>query len=319
MRTRSLWLAVLAALLALVLAACGSDDSSGDDDDRAGNGADTSEPADATSDDSSEPAPGDGACGGETDGLLAEVCDKGVLTVSTDPAYPPQSSLDEQTGEYVGFDIDVATEIAARLGVDVAWEAPAWDVITAGSWNGRWDTTVGSMTPTNDRQEVLYFTEPYNYTPAVVVVGAGDESIADLENDLDGKKIGVCAGCTYDQFLTKDLAIDGYEFDFIIDDAEVAGYDTDTTALQDLANGRLDAVITSVTTAQGYIDAGNPVKIVGDPVFYEPLSVGFDKSADPSSESLFEAVDAIVAEMHADGTLTALSEEWYGLDLTTQS
>ena len=212
----------------------------------------------------------------------------------------------------------MATEIAERLGVEVAWEAPAWDVITAGSWNGRWDTTVGSMTPTNDRQEVLYFTEPYNYTPAVVVVLEDDDSVSDLSTDLDGKNIGVCGGCTYDQFLTKTLAIDGYEFDFVIDDAEVSGYDTDTTALEDLANGRLDAVITSVTTAQGYIDAGNPVKIVGDPVFYEPLSVGFDKSSDPSSESLFEAVDAIIAEMHEDGTLTAFSEEWYGLDLTTQ-
>jgi len=99
---------------------------------------------------------------------------------------------------------------------------------------------------------------------------------------------------------------------------KVSGYDTDTTALQDLANGRLDAVITSVTTAQGYIDAGNPVQIVGDPVFYEPLSVGFDKSADPSSESLYEAVDGIVAQMHEDGTLTKMSEQWYGMDLTTQ-
>ena len=140
---------------------------------------------------------------GETTDLLAEICEKGVLTVSTDPAYPPQSSLNDQTGEYEGFDIDVATEIANRLGVDVAWEAPSWDVITAGSWNGRWDTTVGSMTPTNDRQEVLYFTEPYNYTPAVVVVPADDSSVTDLSTDLDGKKIGVCSGCTYDQFLTK--------------------------------------------------------------------------------------------------------------------
>jgi polar amino acid transport system substrate-binding protein len=239
-----------------------------------------------------------------------------VLTVSTDPAYPPASSLNEQTGEYEGFDIDVATEIANRLGVDVAWETPQWDVITAGSWNGRWDTTVGSMTPTNDRQKVLYFTQPYNYTPAVVVVPADDESVSDLTTDLDGKRIGVCSGCTYEQFLNKELDIEGYEFDFVIDDAEVSGYDTDTTALQDLANGRLDAVITAATIAQGYIDAGNPVKIVGDPVFYEPLSVGFDKSSEPSSESLHEVVDDIVGDMHADGTLSAMAEEWYGLDTT---
>ena len=61
---------------------------------------------------------------GDATDLLAEICEKGTLTVSTDPAYPPQSSLNEQTGEYEGFDIDVATEIANRLGVDVAWEAP---------------------------------------------------------------------------------------------------------------------------------------------------------------------------------------------------
>ncbi len=302
MRSRPL---LAAALLALVvpLAACGGDESSTATDDP-GAGDETTAAAE------------EGPCTDATD-LLAEVCEKGVLTVSTDPAYPPASSLNEQTGEYEGFDIDVATEIANRLGVDVAWETPQWDVITAGSWNGRWDTTVGSMTPTNDRQEVLYFTQPYNYTPAVVVVPADDDSVSDLTSDLDGKKIGVCAGCTYEQFLNKELTIEGYEFDFVIDDAEVSGYDTDTTALQDLANGRLDAVITSVTTAQGYIDEGNPVKIVGDPVFYEPLAVGFDKSSDPSSESLYEVVDDIVGEMHADGTLSAMAEEWYGLDTTT--
>ena len=303
MRHRSLSIAAPVAALAVLLAGCGGSDSSGEDR--------------ATSSESPS-ASGQGVCAGEVTDLLAEVCDKGTLTVSTDPAYPPQSSLDEQTGEYEGFDIDVATEIAARLGVEVAWETPAWDVITAGSWNGRWDTTVGSMTPTNDRQQVLFFTEPYNFTPAVVVVADDNEEVSDLSTDLDGKKIGVCGGCTYEQFLEKTLDIEGYDFDFVIDDAEVSGYDTDTTALQDLTNGRLDAVITSVTTAQGYIDAGNPVKIVGDPVFYEPLSVGFDKSSDPSSESLFEAVDGIVAEMHEDGTLTDLSEKWYGLDLTTQ-
>lgn len=295
---------VVTAALALALAGCGG----GDDE----------------ADDASDVAEGTGVCATTeaTGDLLAEVCDAGELVVSTDPAYPPQSSLNEETQEYEGFDIDVATEIATRLGVEVAWEAPAWDVITAGSWNGRWDMSVGSMTPTNDRQEVLYFTQPYYYTPAVVVVHEDNTTINDLTTDLDGKKIGVCSGCTYEQFLDGSLAIEGFTFDFIVDDAKISGYDTDTTALQDLAVGdgaRLDAAITSVTTAQGDIDAGAPTKIVGEPVFYEPLAVGFDKSSELDATALSEAVDAIVAEMHSDGTLSELSKKWYGgIDLTVQ-
>ncbi len=75
------------------------------------------------------------ACGGSdesADDLLGSIEEKGVLTVSTDPAYPPQSELNKETGEYEGFDIDVATEIADRMGVDIAWEAPAWETIISG-------------------------------------------------------------------------------------------------------------------------------------------------------------------------------------------
>jgi polar amino acid transport system substrate-binding protein len=302
MRNRPIVLSLLATV-AIVLAGCG-----GDSNDSSGS---TSSPASDNSVCTKTSATGD---------LLAEVCDKGTITVSTDPAYPPQSSYDAKNGEYEGFDIDTATEIANRLGVDVAWEAPSWDVITAGGWNDRWQMSVGSMTPTNDRQKVLDFTEPYYYTPAVVVVNEANTDITDLSTDLDGKKIGVCSGCTYEQFLDKTLKIKGYQFDFIIDNPDIHGYDTDTTALQDLALGdgtRLDAVITSLTTAQGYIDAGNPVKIVGDPVFYEPLSVAFDKNAPKDPTSLYQAVNAIVKQMHADGTLTQLSKKWYnGTDLT---
>ncbi|GAB3196188.1 transporter substrate-binding domain-containing protein [Nocardioides hungaricus] len=304
-------LAAVTAVLALLLAGCGDD---------GGGGADPS----ANEPTTGPTATGEGVCA-TTDAsgdLLADICERGTITVSTDPAYPPQSSLDPKTNEYVGFDIDVATEIANRLGVDIAWETPSWDVITAGSWNNRWQMSVGSMTPTNDRQQVLNFTQPYYYTPAVVVVNSDNTSVSDVSTDLDGAKIGVCSGCTYDQYLTKSLAIDGFSFDFVIDDAEVSGYDTDTTALQDLALGdgtRLDAVITSLTTAQGYADAGNPVKIVGDPVFYEPLAVAIDKSSKLDPASLVEAVDGIVGEMHDDGTLTSLSEKWYdGVDLTVR-
>jgi polar amino acid transport system substrate-binding protein len=305
MRSPRSALALLAAT-ALALSSCGED-----------------EPASSSSSNSSQPD-ADGVCATieAADDLLAQICQEGTITVSTDAKYPPQSSLNRQTGEFEGFDIDVATEIANRLGVDIAWEEPSWDLITAGSWNGRWDMSVGSMTPTNDRQEVLHFTEPYYYTPAVVVVHEDNASVNDPTTDLDGAKIGVCSGCTYQQYLDKSLEIQGFTFDFVIDDAEVSGYDTDTTALQDLALGdgtRLDAVITSSTTAQGYADSGNPVKTVGDPVFYEPLATAFDKSAEADPTSLVEAVDGIVAEMHEDGTLSDLSKNWYdGLDLTVQ-
>jgi polar amino acid transport system substrate-binding protein len=251
--------------------------------------------------------------------LLAQICENGEIRVSTDPAYPPQSELNPETGEYEGFDIDVAQEIADRLGVEIAWETPDWEVLTAGGWNDRWDMSVGSMTPTNDRQEVLDFTQPYAYVPAVVVVHE-DSSAEDVTTDLDGKKIGFCASCTYEFFVDKSLDISGFEFDFVIDDANGTGYDTDTTALQDLALGdgtRLDAVMTSEPTAQAFIDAGNPVRIVGEPVFGEPLAIAFDKSSELDDASLLSEVDAIVAEMHDDGTLTELSEQWYeGIDVT---
>jgi polar amino acid transport system substrate-binding protein len=295
---------LLLGVLALVAAGCGEDTPPRD-----GGTPDGEETVCATTDT-------------EAGDLLAEICANEEIRVSTDPAYPPQSELNADTGEYEGFDIDVATEIADRLGVEVAWETPDWEVLTAGSWNDRWDMSVGSMTPTNDRQKVLDFTEPYYFTPAVVVVNKDNTSVQDLSTDLDGKDIGVCSACTYEQFLNKKLDIQGYTFDYIIDNAKVHGYDTDTTALQDLSLGdgtRLDAVITSLTTAQGFVNSGKPVKIVGDPVFYEPLAVAFDKSSQSNDKSLADAVNGIVKQMHSDGTLTKLSKKWYdGTDLTVQ-
>jgi polar amino acid transport system substrate-binding protein len=293
-------------IMALVLAACGGSE----------------EAADAAEGDASG---GEGVCA-TTDAsgdLLAEICEEGTLTVSTDPAYPPQSSLNPDTNSYEGFDIDVATEIANRLGVEVAWEAPAWDTIIAGNWQGRWDVSVGSMSVTTERAEVLHFTQPYYYSFAVAVVHQDNTTVNDLATDLDGATIGVCGGCTYDVFLQKTLEIPGVEFDFAVDDAVITGYDTDTTALADLALGdgtRLDAVVTGQTVAEGSIEAGSPLKIAGDPLFFEPMSVAIDKSAPADPMSLLAAIDDILTEMHEDGTLSTFSEKWYeGADLTVGS
>ena len=138
---------------------------------------------DYTRQEGAEPPEGSGettpACDGETDGHLAAVCEAGVIVVSTDPAYPPQSFLNEETGEYEGFDIDVATEVAARLGVTVEFTDPSFDAVVAGNWGGRWDMSVGSVTVTQERMEVLDFTQAYYYTPAQISVY--DESAGDAE------------------------------------------------------------------------------------------------------------------------------------------
>ena len=300
---------LLLAVLTLVAAACG-----GGDDNNSGSGGDSGGGGTTAA------SGGSGSTSSGGDDLLARIQQDGVIRVSTDPAYPPQSSLNEDTGEYEGFDIDVTNEIAKRLGVDVEWQTPSWTALTAGGWSDRWDMSVGSMTVTAERAQVLDFTPAYYYTPASVAVHQDNTTIQNLETDLDGKRIGVCGACSYDSWLQGDLNIPGYTFDYIVDDPQIQTYDTDTSAIRDLDLGdgvRLDAVISAQPTLQGAIDKGQPIKIVGDPVFYEPLAVAFDKSAPLDDTSLLEAVSQIIQDMHDDGTLTDLSMKWYGSDLTT--
>ncbi len=253
------------------------------------------------------------AMAGET---LDRVTSTGTLTMSSDPEYPPQSFLND-ANEMDGFDVDVGKEIAKRLGVELKIATPAWEVITAGGWAGRWDMSVGSMTPTAARAEVLSFPAVYYYTPASFAVHT-DSSAATFA-DLDGKVIGTCGGCTYDAYLNKDLVIDAEgapPFEYQVTAGEIRTYETDTNAFDDLRLGdgvRVDAVFSALPTIQEAIKNGYPMKVVGDPAFYEPLSVATDKG-----DAEFDAkIAEIVGAMHEDGTLTALSEKWYGVDLTT--
>ena len=301
------------ALSGAVVAGCGSSSSSSSSE------AASSAPAPQSSAaESSAPAPESSAAEptapAEAD-LLAKIKEAGVLRVSTDPAYPPQSSFDEATQEWQGFDIDVANEIASRMGVTTQWETPAWDVITAGNWNDRWDISVGSMSITKERAEVLGFSEPYYFTPAGVAVKT-DSDIQSVDQ-LSGKRIGVCGACTYEFYLNRTLEIPGFAFEFLVpDDVEIVTYDTDSTALQDLKLGRVDAVVSAVPTIEEAIKKGKEIRLVGDPVFLEPLAVAVDKNAPAPIDGLVGELNRIIEEMRADGTLSELSMKWYGVDLT---
>jgi polar amino acid transport system substrate-binding protein len=105
--------------------------------------------------------------------------------------------------------------------------------------------------------------------------------------------------------------------------ANLQTYDTDTDALDNLALGdgvRCDAAISAQQTIQAYIDDGGKIKLVGDPLYYEPLSIAFDRNDPSDSQSLSQAVSKIIDDMHADGTLSSLSKKWYnGVDWTVTS
>jgi polar amino acid transport system substrate-binding protein len=260
--------------------------------------------------------------GAATDELGA-ICTAGKIVMSTDPEYPPQSELapDDPLG-YKGFDIDVGHEIADRLGVDIAFETPAWEVLTAGSWNGRWDFSVGSMTITAAREKVLDFTSPYYYTPAQMAVQA-DSDITTVDG-LAGKVICVGAGTTYLAWLegTLDFGTATSEVTAGPPPAGATGttLPTDRKCAESWQSGRhdFDGWLSSITTVADAVADGLPVKAVGDPVFFEPLAVAFDKSA-PEHSMLVSTVNQIVADMHADGTLSELSTKWFGSDYTTST
>ena len=255
------------------------------------------------------------ACGSSTDTLLGKVEAAKKIVMSTDPQYPPQSSLKDD-GTYEGFDIDVGTEIAKRLGVAIEFTTPTWDTITAGSWGGRWDFSVGSMTITAPREKVLAFSKPYYYTPAQMAASTAS-GITNLEG-LAGKTICAGAATTYYDWLTGALDLGSYTpTEGPPEGSKATTLDTDRLCAETWKAGRTDfeGWLSSSTTVEQAIVDGLPLVKVGDPVYFEPLAVAFDKSG-PDPTSMVEKVNKALGEMSADGTLKAMSEKWFGLDLT---
>lgn len=253
------------------------------------------------------------ALAGET---LDRIVASGVLVGASADGFPPVAFLNENN-EFDGFDVDVLEIIAGRMGLEAEIVTPSWEAQVAGNWADRWDIAVGSMTPTPARAEVLDFPAIYYYTPAVFIVHE-DNTTAEQAADLSGLVIGSCAACTYEDYLRHTLVIDAVgapPFEYQVDPGEIRTYAGQGLPFDDLRLGdgvRLDAVLTNLPTAQEAIDQGLPFRIVGEPVFYEPLAIAIDKGDPEFAAEIAEIVEG----MHADGTLTALSEEWFGVDLT---
>src|SRR5690606_5232553 len=118
-----------------------------------------------------------------------------VLRVGSDVAYPPFEYVDEATGEYVGFDMDIIREIGRRLGMDVQVINVAWEGIIPGLLSGHYDVIISAMTITNERAQAVDFSDPYFATGQVILVRADDDRIKEPA-DLKGKRVAVQIGTT---------------------------------------------------------------------------------------------------------------------------
>lgn len=275
------------------------------------------------------------ACGGGGGGdgtLLGEVKARGYLVVSTDPNYEPISFLDPDAeraegticpdemlthGEMKGFDVDVAKAVADELGLEVCFATPDWDLVTAGSWGDRWDISIGSMTPTLTRAEVVTFSTPYVYTPAQFAATA-DSGITSLA-DLEGQVICIAAATTYLDWMNGTLTItEDAIFADPPSDFTIVELPTDQECAQSIAAGRpeFSVYLTSATVIDSNIAGGLDVVKVGGAVFSENLSPATDKSSSYDIASFVAEISSIVDGLHADGTLSALSIKYFEIDMT---
>jgi polar amino acid transport system substrate-binding protein len=175
------------------------------------------------------------------------------------------------------------------------------------------------MTVTTARQEILDFSVPYYYTPAVVAVRA-DAGIGS-QADLDGQALCAGAASTYEAWLNHDMAGLGLPEASIYAEAPnvtVVPLPTDQECAQAIAAGREDFVgyVTSQTVVNANIAADFPVVQLGSPVFSEDLAAAYDKKSTLPSDTLRAEIDKIITAMHNDGRLAELSTQWLGEDLT---
>ena len=246
---------------------------------------------------------------GET---LDRVKENKELIAVMDQSYPPYSFLNDKNEED-GFDVDVVKEVAKRLGVTAKIQTPSWEVITAGHWRGRWDICICSMTPDEKKAKVLDFVAPYYSAPAVLITNATGSAINKV-SDIDGKRIAIEQGSSYERYLQKDLVI-GFgakPIQYPFKQVQALPYSSEDLAYQDLALG-YGKRVSNLVTANKRISA-NPGKyqIIGQPLYEEPNWVAVDKG----DQEWNNTIKQIISDLHQDGTLKKLSLKWVGNDIT---
>lgn len=248
-----------------------------------------------------------------TDDSWEKIQEKGEIVLGMDDAFPPMGYTDTTTGEIIGFDVDVAKEVFSRLGVELKLQPIEWNSKEMELDGGNVDMLWNGYSYTEDRAKKQTLSDAYMKNNQVILVKA-DSSYQSFA-DLAGKSLGVQSDSSAEDALESDEA---KEFRESL--GEIVPIDDYSKAILEIENGLIEAIAIDEVVARFYLtnDPGAYRIIEKEDGAVESLAVedyviGFRKG----DQALCDKVNETLKEMKADGTLGAISEKWFGEDVTT--
>lgn len=226
----------------------------------------------------------------------------GVIKVGTSADYPPFESVDAN-GNKVGFDIELMTEIAKRLGVTLEWVDMPFDSLIAAVQEGKIDASISAFNYSEERDQTVDFSDAY-YTSedAFTVADTFTGSIVNPE-DVANYKVGVQTGTTQDGWLTDTLVADG-----ALLEENLFRYDRVDQAMMDLKNGRIDVMMSDYVPAQALAAQLGGLKIV----YHGVLSSGPVNIVIPEGDKeLQRAINDIIKQLQDEGFIDALAVKYF--------
>ncbi|WP_110239387.1 transporter substrate-binding domain-containing protein [Nocardioides gilvus] len=235
------------------------------------------------------------ACGSDDD---AKLLNDGEMVVAMSGEFRPLSHF--EGNELTGFDHDIAVAIGEEMGVDVKTETGGFDTLIQGIKSERYDVLIASMTPNEERDKQVDFTDPY-YTSGAMMFVPTDSDCQD-PTQMDSPRVGVATATTYEDYL-KEQDWPG----------EIVNFTSDVTALEDVDAGRLDGAMTDRLVGLFQIDqADRDLRACGEPLYTEEPAFAVREG---NSELVDELNDALAA-IKENGTYAEISEKWFGEDIS---
>lgn len=238
----------------------------------------------------------DTAAKNDTDTASVVTIEKGKLLMATNAAFPPYEMTTDDGG-YAGIDVEIATEIAKKLGLELEILDMDFDAALLAVNQGKSDIVMAGVTVNEDRKLVMDFTNSYSTGIQKVIVK--EDSDVTMDN-LGEKMIGAQRGTTGYIYASDTPENDGYGED------HVNAYDNGATAVQALINGQVDAVIIDGAPAAEFVKANPGLKLLDGDWALENYAIGCDKG----NTQLVEAINAVLAELTADGTIQKIVDKY---------